>query len=60
MRRVFPNISLSNSDMHAALHFVRFIMKVKLEERPTAARVKMHPFMKIESHPFLKELNDHL
>ena len=59
-KRAFPNTCLSNTDMHEALHFVRFIMKVKTEERPTTSRVKMHPFLKTESNPFIKVLNSHL
>ena len=60
MKRAFPNACLSDSDIHQALHFVKFIMKLQPEKRPSASRVKMHPFLKTDSNPFLKELNEYL
>ena len=60
MRRAFPNTFLSHWDIYEVLHFDRFIMKPKPKKRPPSSRVKMHPFLKTESNPFFKELNDHL
>ena len=35
-------------------------MKLQPEERPCASRVKKHAFLKTDSNPFLKDLNDYL
>ena len=60
MRKAFPKASMSDREINEALHFVRFIMKIDPEKRPTASRVKKHPFLKTSSNPFLKELNEQL
>ena len=60
MKTAFPKASLSDREINEALHFVRFIMKIDPEKRPTASRVKKHPFLKTSSNPFLKELNEQL
>ena len=58
IKESFPNAFLTDCDIHEAQHFLQFIMKIRPDERPSASRIKKHPFLKKESNPFLKDWNE--
>lgn len=58
MKKSFPRATLS--DVHQALQFVKFLMRVEAADRPNAARVKKHLFLKLISNPFLQDQYDRL
>ena len=57
LKKSFPKHDFSSTDIHAAFHFVNFIMKERPEERPNAARVKKHLFLQNSFSSFSVELN---
>ena len=58
IKKAFPRACLTNTDVHEALNFVKFIMKVQPDERPDVSRIKKHPFLKIDSNPFYRDLRE--
>lgn len=52
MKKAFPLVDISEIDIEQAIDFVRSILKIEPEERPTVRDMMKHPFFKMGGNPF--------
>lgn len=55
MRRSMPYCDITEKDIQQALDFVRAMLNIKPEERPSAPEMMKHPFLKMGGNPFRSE-----